>query len=155
MGGCVEQYLPHRVAMQFGMDQDIPGIVASCNKDPWMSYSQSVMDVNLRIALFSCQPSVTSRYYDWWEQSKSGKEGDAIEVEGYDHCMISISSSENLSPASSRQVEDEGDTVGVLRKIQGCLVTEKVYAGLKVKGIVVHLKWKQWNLNRELADLRQ
>ncbi|GMY24747.1 serine/threonine-protein phosphatase 7 long form like [Fagus crenata] len=25
--GCIEQYLPHRVAMQFGLDQDLPGCV--------------------------------------------------------------------------------------------------------------------------------
>nr|AFK46539.1 unknown [Lotus japonicus] len=35
--GCVEQYLPHRVALQFGLDQDIPGMVLDCNNDPWKS----------------------------------------------------------------------------------------------------------------------
>jgi hypothetical protein len=28
----IEQYLPHRVAMQFGMDQDVPGYVSRFNE---------------------------------------------------------------------------------------------------------------------------
>ncbi|XP_061337337.1 protein MAINTENANCE OF MERISTEMS-like [Gastrolobium bilobum] len=39
--GCIEQYLPHRVAMQFGMDQDIPAMVARCKKDPWINFKGS------------------------------------------------------------------------------------------------------------------
>ncbi|XP_061367052.1 uncharacterized protein LOC133310168 [Gastrolobium bilobum] len=114
--GCIEQYLPHRVAMQFGMDQDIPAMVARYKKDPWklskkqkdplINYSQPIMDTNLCTALCASQPYVTSRYYDWWKQLKSGNEGDTIE--GYDnYCLISMSNSENLSPASSGQVEGE------------------------------------------------
>ncbi|MED6143936.1 hypothetical protein PIB30_010600 [Stylosanthes scabra] len=72
---CIEQYFPNRVAMQFGMDQDIPDCtVACCNKDPWMHYSQPVIDANLLSALLCAgQPDVTSRYYDWWKQSKLQK----------------------------------------------------------------------------------
>ncbi|XP_028214876.1 uncharacterized protein LOC114396911 [Glycine soja] len=33
---CIEQYLPNRVAMQFGMDQDIPGMLAHYNDNPWI-----------------------------------------------------------------------------------------------------------------------
>lgn len=29
---CIKQYLPHRVAMQFGMDQDVPGFVIRNNE---------------------------------------------------------------------------------------------------------------------------
>ncbi|XP_061337340.1 protein MAIN-LIKE 2-like [Gastrolobium bilobum] len=102
--GFVELYLPHRVAMQFGMDQDIPGMVARSNKDPWISYSRPIMDTNLSIELCASQPYVTSRYYDWWKQLKPGMKGDTIK--GYDnYSLISTSSSDHLSPASSGQVE--------------------------------------------------
>lgn len=115
--GCKEKYLPHRVAMQFGLDQDIPNKVAFSHKDPWKNYSQLVKDSNLCKALCArqCQPNVTSKYYDWWNQSKDskpGKEGDG--TKDFDHCVMSISSSENLSPASSVQVDigDEGGSYG-------------------------------------------
>jgi len=60
--GCKEKYFPHRVAMQFGLDQDIPGKVALCKKDPWINYNKpvSIADKNLFIQLCSRQPSVTS-----------------------------------------------------------------------------------------------
>ena len=114
--GCIEQYLPHRVAMQFGMDQDIPGIVnAHCNKDPWISYSQPIVDTNLCNALCACQPNVTSRYYNWWNQSRLGKQGDTRK--GDDHCDISICSSEQedklpiIELLSSSKVECSEDEV--------------------------------------------
>ncbi|RHN67040.1 putative protein-serine/threonine phosphatase [Medicago truncatula] len=76
--GCKEKYFPHRVAMQFGLDQDIPGKVALCKKDPWINYNKpvSIADKNLFIQLCSRQASVTFRYYDWWKQSISRDEGD-------------------------------------------------------------------------------
>lgn len=93
---------------------DIPNKVAFCHKDPWKNYSQLVVDMdrNLYKALCTrqCQPNVTFKYYDWWNQSKPSKEGERIK--NFDHCVvISISSSENLSPASSVKV-DIGDDEG-------------------------------------------
>jgi len=86
--GCKEKYFPHRVAMQFGMDQDIPGDVFLCKKDPWMIYNKPIatLDIDLLIQLCSREPNVTSRYYDWWQQSKSSEEGDInrIKVEKSD-----------------------------------------------------------------------
>ncbi|KAK7266476.1 hypothetical protein RIF29_19120 [Crotalaria pallida] len=85
--GCIEQYFPHRVAMQFGMDQDIPGRVAPCNKDPWLNYSQLIDDQNLCKTLCSCQyqsqcqPNVTSRYYIWWRQSNVSE--DDVKISGF------------------------------------------------------------------------
>ncbi|XP_058784230.1 uncharacterized protein LOC131659001 [Vicia villosa] len=85
--GCSEKYLPHRVAMQFGMDQDIPDNVAFCEKDPWVSYSQptALVDIDLIIQLCSNKPGVTSRYYDWWKQSKLNKERDNKRVKVEKH----------------------------------------------------------------------
>ncbi|XP_045824787.1 uncharacterized protein LOC123917173 [Trifolium pratense] len=76
--GCKEKYFPHRVAMQFGMDQDIPGEVSVCKNDPWMSDSEplALVDFDLCIELCFRLPGVTSRYYDWWKKSKSSPGGD-------------------------------------------------------------------------------
>jgi hypothetical protein len=64
---CKEMYFLYRVAMQFGMDQDIPGEVDVCNNDPLMSANELValVDIYLCIQLCFRQPDVTSRYYDW------------------------------------------------------------------------------------------
>ncbi|KAL5164886.1 Serine/threonine-protein phosphatase 7 long form [Glycine soja] len=103
---CIEQYLPNRVAMQFGMDQDIPGMLAHYNDNPWISYSQPVMDTNLYTALCAChQPNVTSRYYRWWKQSNPSKEGDM-----HDHCVVS--SPEHLLPTSSSMKKESGGSYG-------------------------------------------
>ncbi|KAK7305076.1 hypothetical protein VNO77_42975 [Canavalia gladiata] len=100
---CIEQYWPNRVAMQFGMDQDIPGMVVSYNENPRISYGQVVIDTDLYTALCaSHQPNVTFRYYHWWKQSNPIKEGDAYE------CSL-ISSSEHLLPTVlSGKVKGEG-----------------------------------------------
>ncbi|RHN67024.1 putative aminotransferase-like, plant mobile domain-containing protein [Medicago truncatula] len=71
--GCKEKYFHHRVAMQFGMDQDIPGEVFLCKKDPWMIYNEpiTILDLDLLIQLCSRQPNVTSRCYDRIKVEKS------------------------------------------------------------------------------------
>ncbi|KAE8726418.1 hypothetical protein F3Y22_tig00006992pilonHSYRG00059 [Hibiscus syriacus] len=47
--GSIEQYLPHRVSMQFGMDQDLPG--------------------SLYVPPRLFESDVTSQYRHWWKQS--------------------------------------------------------------------------------------
>jgi len=72
---CVEHYCPNRVAMQFGIDQDIPGMLVPHKEKPWTSYSELVTDTYLFIAVCARhKPSVTSRYYHWWKQSNQSKE---------------------------------------------------------------------------------
>ncbi|KAG5027241.1 hypothetical protein JHK86_023155 [Glycine max] len=87
---CVEQYGANRIAMQFGMDQDIP-------------------DKNLYTALRAwhasraChQPNVTSGYYHWWNQSNPSKEEDI-----HDGCVVS-SSEHLLQTLSSGKKEGGG-----------------------------------------------
>ncbi|XP_045822349.1 uncharacterized protein LOC123915251 [Trifolium pratense] len=70
----IEQYLPHRVAMQFGLDQDLPGYVSRFNatKDiAWKSYSRpfSDSDKSLYFPSRSFEADVTTRYANWWEKS--------------------------------------------------------------------------------------
>lgn len=69
---CIEQYFPHRVAMQFGMDQDRPGYVARCNKNPetaWSNYSKPISEEKLYVPSRISKGDVTTRYLEWWKQS--------------------------------------------------------------------------------------
>ncbi|KAL5699472.1 hypothetical protein ACHQM5_030367 [Ranunculus cassubicifolius] len=77
---CIEQYLPHRVGMQFGMDQDIPCHFTRANanwKTAWDTY-QNTFSVSTCIyippRLF--ESDVTVRYFDWWNEPNSPKHGD-------------------------------------------------------------------------------
>ncbi|KAK2639623.1 hypothetical protein Ddye_027418 [Dipteronia dyeriana] len=62
--GCVEHYFPHRVAMQFGLDQDLPACVAQVN-----DYSKPISDANLYVPPRLYEADVTTRYLDWWNES--------------------------------------------------------------------------------------
>ncbi|CAK9180138.1 unnamed protein product [Ilex paraguariensis] len=69
---CIEQYLPHRVAMQFGMDQDLPGWVSQSDWTPeiaWQNYSRPIRDVKLYIPPRLFESDVTIQYAQWWKQS--------------------------------------------------------------------------------------
>jgi hypothetical protein len=47
---AIEQYLPHRVAMQFGMDQDVPSYVPKFNETEsvvWKNYFRPISNKNL------------------------------------------------------------------------------------------------------------
>ncbi|GMJ12726.1 hypothetical protein HRI_004941800 [Hibiscus trionum] len=78
---CIEQYLPHRVARQFGMDQDIPGCVPqSENQTPqiaWLNYCESLTGVKLYIPSRLYKAGVTARYLKWWKDSVLESKGTA------------------------------------------------------------------------------
>ncbi|CAM8896471.1 unnamed protein product [Rhodiola kirilowii] len=65
---CTMQYLPHRVAMQFGFDQDIPLDVKKSNETHqviWERYSQIIDVTDLYIPSPDVTPGVTLRYLEW------------------------------------------------------------------------------------------
>lgn len=65
---CIEQYLPHRVAMQFGFDQDLPACVAQSNDSPevaWANYSKPLCGEQLYIPSIHFEAGVTSRYLEF------------------------------------------------------------------------------------------
>ncbi|XP_027190347.1 uncharacterized protein [Cicer arietinum] len=73
--GSTEQYLPHRVAMQFGMDQDVPAHVPRSNWTKavaWENYCRPFSDRNLYFPSRFFEADVTDRYAKWWKQSVSG-----------------------------------------------------------------------------------
>lgn len=68
----IEQYLPHRVAMQFGLDQDVPSYVPRFNETKaiaWKNYYRPISDKILNFPSRFFEAGVTSRYARWWKQS--------------------------------------------------------------------------------------
>ncbi|XP_074364443.1 uncharacterized protein LOC141705340 [Apium graveolens] len=61
--GHIEQYSPHRLAMQFGYDQDIPPPVLNLASD---SYYRPIRGVQLFIPPRLFESDVSSRYVAWW-----------------------------------------------------------------------------------------
>ncbi|KAK2441329.1 serine/threonine-protein phosphatase 7 long form protein [Trifolium repens] len=76
----IEKYLPHRVAMQFGFDQDVPNYVPRFNEteaDAWKNYCRSISDKKLYFPARLFEADVTTRYAKWWKQSILGR-GDFV-----------------------------------------------------------------------------
>ncbi|XVF77545.1 hypothetical protein PTKIN_Ptkin14bG0053600 [Pterospermum kingtungense] len=70
--GGLKLYLPHRVAMQFGMDQDLPGCVSRCKGNPeiaWRNYNRPIQDAVFYVPPRLFESDVTKQYSDWWKQS--------------------------------------------------------------------------------------
>ncbi|KAJ7968039.1 putative Serine/threonine protein phosphatase 7 long form [Quillaja saponaria] len=73
----IKQYLPHRVAMQFGMDQDIPGSVIRFDETPhiaWNYYDRAFRNMPLYIPARLFESDVTVRYLKWWKSVLVEKE---------------------------------------------------------------------------------
>jgi hypothetical protein len=71
----IEQYLPHRVAMQFGMDQDVPSYVPRLKETKfiaWKNYCRPISDKNMYFPPILFEADVTTRYAKWWKQSVLG-----------------------------------------------------------------------------------
>jgi len=61
----IEQYLPHRVSLQFGMDQDVPSYVPRLNgtKDiAWENYCRPIHDKRLYFPARLFEADVIVRY---------------------------------------------------------------------------------------------
>ncbi|XP_051151830.1 uncharacterized protein LOC127265857 [Andrographis paniculata] len=77
----IEQYLPHRVAMQFGIDQDIPGHVLRLNVDAniaWAGFTRPVKDSGSYIPGRLSEPQCTIRYADWWKKLNGGSKKELV-----------------------------------------------------------------------------
>ncbi|XP_042495192.1 uncharacterized protein LOC122074424 [Macadamia integrifolia] len=68
----MEPYQPHRVARQFGFDQDLPGHFPRVNsewKTVWNSYDRHVKNSRLYIRSRFIEAEWTERYLNWWKKS--------------------------------------------------------------------------------------
>ncbi|XP_062018342.1 uncharacterized protein LOC133734739 [Rosa rugosa] len=73
--GTIEQYLPHRVAMQFGFDQDIPCVVARSNPSSdiaWSHYIKKFGNASLYVPSRFLKADISTRYLKWWKESMLG-----------------------------------------------------------------------------------
>jgi len=65
----VEQYLPHRVAMQFGLDQEIPKFVPRADltwEVAWKTYDFTEKNIKFYVPPRLFESDVTLRYSNWW-----------------------------------------------------------------------------------------
>jgi len=86
---CTEQYLPHRAARQFGLDQDIPCSVLRTNSTwevAWATYDISEKSVKFYVPPRLSESDVTLLYSIWWESVRrlsrkivNGKKGKKLE----------------------------------------------------------------------------
>ncbi|KAH9803542.1 PMD domain-containing protein [Citrus sinensis] len=70
----VEQYFPHRITRQFGMDQDLPACVAPANESPksaCSSFCKPVTYAKLYIPSRHYEAGRTTRYLKRWKKSLS------------------------------------------------------------------------------------
>ncbi|CAD5163703.1 unnamed protein product [Musa acuminata subsp. malaccensis] len=100
---CIEQYLPHRVAMQFGFDQDLPCHVPRSNamwEAAWETYDITSKNIAFYVPAPPFKSDITQQYSIWWKQ-----------------CM----------PYYSKLVENDTQTQGSLENIkwQSKVVAEK------------------------------
>ncbi|XP_008803640.4 uncharacterized protein LOC103717142 [Phoenix dactylifera] len=68
---CVKQYLPHRVAMQFGLDQDLPAYVPrsySTWEAAWKTYEIDADNVVFYVPPQLFESDVTLQYSVWWKK---------------------------------------------------------------------------------------
>ncbi|KAK1379066.1 putative C globular stage [Heracleum sosnowskyi] len=64
-----EQYVPHRVARQFGLDQDLPSHVVQSKESPQIAcsnYNEPIKGLKLYIPPQLFESDVSSRYVLWW-----------------------------------------------------------------------------------------
>ncbi|XP_057951062.1 uncharacterized protein LOC131145896 [Malania oleifera] len=102
----IEQYLPHRVAMQFGLDQDLPIHVTRFNDSPeitWTSYSKLVGGAKLYVPPRLFESDVTTRYLEWWKGSFATQN---VANNGFMRLNISLNC-RNRSPMKSKTVKLE------------------------------------------------
>ncbi|KAJ8443744.1 hypothetical protein Cgig2_029649 [Carnegiea gigantea] len=90
---CIEPYLPHRVSMQFGFDQDIPSgafsqLKSNTSEIAWNNYSRPIKDVKLYIPSRLCVPGVTKRYLEWWKNSNFTEEDAKPSIANLSQCSL-------------------------------------------------------------------
>ena len=70
---CIEQYLPQRVARQFGLDQDIPSFVPRATSSwevAWGTFYISAKNLKFYVPSRLFEPDVTLQYSIWWDSVK-------------------------------------------------------------------------------------
>ncbi|KAG7594753.1 Aminotransferase-like plant mobile domain [Arabidopsis thaliana x Arabidopsis arenosa] len=163
--GFVEDYFPNRVAMQFGLAQDLPGLVTRhrifTEKEAWDDYSKSFDGLNLYMPSRLGRGSVTSRYRVWWRKSVSKFLGSAEmhkestetfsarkKVEHYDEDVDDIDASPKVLPLSHVvQKLEEGSSAKRRRSVMHRSVKQDKIGGLVNSGVS-----SGWKMNKTSED---
>ncbi|KAL1220889.1 putative serinePthreonine-protein phosphatase 7 long form [Cardamine amara subsp. amara] len=99
--GFVEDYYPNRVAMQFGLDQDLPGLVAYhgnfTEEGAWNDYNKCLDGLKLYMPSRLATTSVTARYRDWWLKSVSEFRGSSESNETF-NLSNTVDDDDNVPP---------------------------------------------------------
>ncbi|CAE5959005.1 unnamed protein product [Arabidopsis arenosa] len=80
---CIEPYYPHRVALQFGYDQDVPGVVPARIETPelaWKDYIRPIADGMLYFPARLHEADVTVGYIRWWKLSVAVLQSEAKKI---------------------------------------------------------------------------
>ncbi|XP_023632928.1 uncharacterized protein LOC111828666 [Capsella rubella] len=80
---CIEPYYPHRVALQFGYDQDVPGVVPARTETPelaWKEYIRPIADGMLYFPARLHEADVTVGYIRWWKLSVAALQAEAEKI---------------------------------------------------------------------------
>ncbi|KAM1696430.1 hypothetical protein ACFXTN_027958 [Malus domestica] len=78
--GTIEHYLPHRVGMQFGLDQDLPCSVTRPNHNSdtaWKHNNKEIKNVKLYLLCWLFKGDISMKYKYWWKKSVSGLEDES------------------------------------------------------------------------------
>ncbi|CAB78647.1 hypothetical protein [Arabidopsis thaliana] len=83
--GVVENYYPNRVAMQFGLAQDVPVLGTNhrrnfTEEEAWDDYNKPLVGLKLYFPSRVATASVTTRYRDWWAKSVSEMRKESMET---------------------------------------------------------------------------
>ncbi|KAG5546449.1 hypothetical protein RHGRI_018585 [Rhododendron griersonianum] len=153
---CLECYLPHRVAMQFGMDQDLPGLVSRLNETPqmaWEKYSMPIKDGRQYVPSRLFKSDVTTRYLEWWKQSKLAQK-DAVKGAKAEK---SIAKSTQKPPEVPKGKNVENDVLGTPTKRErfkpAKLRNEKSITNSLVKSLQIPKGKKRKRVDKEAKSV--
>ncbi|KAM7259593.1 hypothetical protein ACFE04_015334 [Oxalis oulophora] len=86
MEDCIQRYSPHRVARQFGLDQDILIDQPRSNENEevaWNAYNREIKGSMVYVPAECYNPRVSLRYFQWWKKSRKNYHDDVLVPPGF------------------------------------------------------------------------
>uniref|UniRef100_A0A803LYD7 Aminotransferase-like plant mobile domain-containing protein n=1 Tax=Chenopodium quinoa TaxID=63459 RepID=A0A803LYD7_CHEQI len=108
---CIEQYLPHRIGMQFGLDQDVPSSVPRSNEShlaAWNSYDMPLNGLKLYLSPRLLKGDVTARYSDWFRTALCATSNSVLVLKKKRSHSSRLRVTFKLSKASDGSMEGNG-----------------------------------------------
>ncbi|XP_045822351.1 protein MAIN-LIKE 2-like [Trifolium pratense] len=135
----IEHYLPHRVAMQFGMDQDVPSYVPRFNETKsiaWENYCRPISDKKLYFPSRLFEGDVTARHAKWWKESVLDRTNFVMKIVGTKRKVSSKKhrpcagksnkrGNDGGSKSKTRKVDDLHADVPNENSVRNCLISDE------------------------------